>query len=85
MAIYVVKNMRYSDYETEECECIENCLVEFVTMTSRESIYYLRIKAVIDRAMRLIRHLSNTIYNAYQSTVCPICEPAIDDRAWPRS
>ena len=69
IALYVLRNMKYSDYEKEECDCIENEILNFIAMTSCERLYYLRIKSVTDRAMRLIRHLSNTIYNAYQSTV----------------
>eukprot|EP01022_Parablepharisma_sp_SALTPOND_P033156 TRINITY_DN88238_c4_g1_i1.p1 TRINITY_DN88238_c4_g1~~TRINITY_DN88238_c4_g1_i1.p1 ORF type:complete len:557 (+),score=64.29 TRINITY_DN88238_c4_g1_i1:1909-3579(+) len=69
VALYMLKNMEYSDYEKEECSCIENGILNFLAMTSNERLYYLRLKSVVDRAMRLIRHLSNTIYNAYQSTV----------------
>ena len=70
VSLYVLRNMRFSDYETDECACIENGILNFVVMTSDEKLYYLRIKSVLDRAMRLIRHFSNTIYNTYQSTVC---------------
>jgi len=69
VALLILQNMKYSDYEREECECIENAINNFIKLPKDDSIYYLRIKAVIDRALRLIRHLSNTIYNAYQSTM----------------
>eukprot|EP00831_Metopus_contortus_P079688 TRINITY_DN7987_c0_g1_i2.p1 TRINITY_DN7987_c0_g1~~TRINITY_DN7987_c0_g1_i2.p1 ORF type:complete len:261 (+),score=42.44 TRINITY_DN7987_c0_g1_i2:181-963(+) len=63
IALLVLENMKYSEYETEECKCIFN---ELKSISPRD---FLRYKSTLDRTMRLIRHMSNTICNAYQSTM----------------
>jgi len=65
----VLTNMKYSDYERNECDCIKNEISACIETFTDKPLYYLKVKASIDRAIRLIRHLSNTICNAYQSTV----------------
>lgn len=65
----VLTNMKYSDYERNECDCIKNEIASCIEVFSDKPLYYLKVKSSIDRSVRLIRHLSNTICNAYQSTV----------------
>jgi hypothetical protein len=65
----VLTNMKYSDYERNECDCIKNEIAACIEIFADKPLYYLKVKSSIDRAIRLLRHLSNTIYNAYQSTV----------------
>ena len=67
--IYGLTNMKFSNYEREECDCIGKELKNYFNIKKVTNIYYLRIKAGIDRGIRLIRRLSTDIYNEYQDTV----------------
>jgi len=67
--IYGLKNMQYSDYEKEECACIEHELSKYIEITKDKTLFYLRVKTVVDRGIRLIRRLSTTIYDECQDTV----------------
>ena len=69
VVLQVLINMKYSDYDKNECDCIANSVSRHIQNISEDPLYYLRVKSTIDRSMRLIRHFSNTICNAYQSTV----------------
>lgn len=52
--LYALRNLKFSDYEAAECSCIESGLLLFISMTSNTTLYYLRLKSVLERTERIL-------------------------------